>query len=216
MKNSYWKVFWRADPPTRGIEAARTHNRQRVCTRVFPSLSRARTFAGRVPEGLRPEGSLETLTDSIKSVGWENLVGDPNEVHQVLASLDLPLYLTTNYDSCMAEALAILGKEPGREICLWNDALYGLPSLFEDDPTYEPTAESPLVYHLFGSDEVADVTGAGDTVISVFTAARAAGGSWREAAELANLAGGLVVMKRGTATVTRHEMVHALRDGWSD
>ena len=50
MRNAYWKVFWRAEPPTRGIEAARTHNRQRVCTRTFPSLSRARTFAGRVPE----------------------------------------------------------------------------------------------------------------------------------------------------------------------
>jgi rfaE bifunctional protein kinase chain/domain len=68
---------------------------------------------------------------------------------------------------------------------------------------------------VFGSDEVADVTGAGDTVIAVFTAARAAGGSWREAAELANVAGGLVVMKSGTATVSRLELAAAVRDGWS-
>jgi rfaE bifunctional protein kinase chain/domain len=67
---------------------------------------------------------------------------------------------------------------------------------------------------VFGSDEIADVTGAGDTVIAVFTAARAAGGSWREAAELANVAGGLVVMKRGTATVSRDELRAALREGW--
>ncbi|UCF67956.1 MAG: bifunctional hydroxymethylpyrimidine kinase/phosphomethylpyrimidine kinase [Acidobacteriota bacterium] len=67
---------------------------------------------------------------------------------------------------------------------------------------------------VFGSDEVADVTGAGDTVIAVFTTARAAGGSWREAAELANIAGGLVVMKRGTATVSREELLEALEE-WS-
>ncbi|MDH3283314.1 MAG: bifunctional ADP-heptose synthase [Acidobacteriota bacterium] len=67
---------------------------------------------------------------------------------------------------------------------------------------------------VFGGDEVADVTGAGDTVIAVFTGSRAAGGSWREAAELANVAGGLVVMKRGTATITRKELAAALAESW--
>jgi bifunctional ADP-heptose synthase (sugar kinase/adenylyltransferase) len=75
-----------------------------------------------------------------------------------------------------------------------------------------PAAAIPV----FGSDEVADVTGAGDTVIAIFTAARAAGGTWREAAELANVAGGLVVMKSGTATVSRAELRRALRHGWVD
>ena len=55
---------------------------------------------------------------------------------------------------------------------------------------------------IFGSDEVADVTGAGDTVIAAFGLALAAGASFYEAARLANYAGGLVVMKRGTATVS--------------
>jgi hypothetical protein len=113
-------------------------------------------FATRVPQDHRPDDSCQTLTDLIQSVGWANLVGDPNEVHQVLASLDLPLYLTTNCDGCMAEALAAQGKAPVREICLWNETLYGQSSLFDDDPTYEPTAEAPLVYHLFGSDEVVE------------------------------------------------------------
>ena len=74
----------------------------------------------------------------------------------------------------------------------------------------------PLAIPVFGSDEVADVTGAGDTVIALFTAVRAAGGTWREAAELANVAGGLVVMKSGTATVNRRELRTALREGWLD
>jgi len=68
----------------------------------------------------------------------------------------------------------------------------------------------PVDIPIFGSDEVADVTGAGDTVIATFTAALAAGASTEEAAQLANYAGGIVVMKRGTATVTRQELLHAV------
>jgi rfaE bifunctional protein kinase chain/domain len=64
---------------------------------------------------------------------------------------------------------------------------------------------------IYGTDQVADVTGAGDTVIAVFTLALAAGGAYYEAARLANYAGGIVVMKRGTATVSRAELEAAVR-----
>ncbi len=63
---------------------------------------------------------------------------------------------------------------------------------------------------IFGSDEVADVTGAGDTVNATFGLALAAGASFYEAARLANYAGGLVVMKRGTATVSAGELSDAV------
>lgn len=63
---------------------------------------------------------------------------------------------------------------------------------------------------IHGTDEIADVTGAGDTVISVFTLALAAGAAPLEAATLANVAGGLVVMKRGSATVSPAELRQAL------
>jgi D-glycero-beta-D-manno-heptose-7-phosphate kinase len=63
---------------------------------------------------------------------------------------------------------------------------------------------------IFGSDEVADVTGAGDTVIATAAVALAAGASFYEAAVLANYAGGLVVMKRGTATVSPRELSAAV------
>jgi len=63
---------------------------------------------------------------------------------------------------------------------------------------------------IFGTDEIADVTGAGDTVIAVFTLALAVGASFMEAARLSNYAGGLVVMKRGTATVTAAELQEAV------
>ena len=68
----------------------------------------------------------------------------------------------------------------------------------------------PVDIPIFGSDEVADVTGAGDTVIATFTAALAAGASTQEAAHLANYAGGVVVMKRGTATVSQQELFDAI------
>jgi rfaE bifunctional protein kinase chain/domain len=68
----------------------------------------------------------------------------------------------------------------------------------------------PVDIPIFGSDQVADVTGAGDTVIATFAAAFAAGASTEEAAYLANYAGGIVVMKRGTATVSAQELLEAL------
>jgi bifunctional ADP-heptose synthase (sugar kinase/adenylyltransferase) len=68
----------------------------------------------------------------------------------------------------------------------------------------------PLNIPVFGSDQVTDVTGAGDTVIATFTAALAAGATADEAAHLANYAGGIVVMKRGTATVSQQELLDAI------
>ncbi len=68
----------------------------------------------------------------------------------------------------------------------------------------------PVDIPIVGSDEVADVTGAGDTVIAAFTAALAAGATTEEAAQLANYAGGIVVMKRGTATVSWEELLYAI------
>jgi D-glycero-beta-D-manno-heptose-7-phosphate kinase len=71
---------------------------------------------------------------------------------------------------------------------------------------------APQVIPVFGSDQAVDVTGAGDTVVAAFTLARAAGASFSHAALLANCAGGSVVMKRGTATVTAQELREAIRN----
>jgi D-glycero-beta-D-manno-heptose-7-phosphate kinase len=69
----------------------------------------------------------------------------------------------------------------------------------------------PLAIPIHGTDQALDVTGAGDTVIAVFTLALVAGGTFAEAAALANYAGGIVVMKKGTATVTPQELEAAIR-----
>jgi D-glycero-beta-D-manno-heptose-7-phosphate kinase len=62
-----------------------------------------------------------------------------------------------------------------------------------------------------GNDQAVDVTGAGDTVLAAYTLALASGATALEAAQIANIAGGLVVMKRGTAVVTSAELLGAIR-----
>lgn len=70
----------------------------------------------------------------------------------------------------------------------------------------------PVMMPIHGEQAV-DVTGAGDTVISVYTASLAAGADAETAARLANYAGGIVVMKRGTATVSKAELLRAVMEG---
>lgn len=69
----------------------------------------------------------------------------------------------------------------------------------------------PLHISAVGAQAV-DGTGAGDTVIATFALALAAGATFDEAAQMANYAGGLVVMKRGTASVTAAELEHSIND----
>ena len=79
-------------------------------------------------------------------------------------------------------------------------------ALFRRD---KPAFQLPI----HGSTDIVDVTGAGDTVISVFTAALACGAAPEDAARLANFAGGIVAMKKGTATVTPLELKQAVISG---
>jgi D-glycero-beta-D-manno-heptose-7-phosphate kinase len=70
--------------------------------------------------------------------------------------------------------------------------------------------KSPCHFDAVGSKEPVDVTGAGDTVIAAFTLGLASGLNFKEAAEIANHAGGIVVMKKGTASVSAKELIDSL------
>jgi hypothetical protein len=77
----------------------------------------------------------------------------PDDPHGMLADLDLPLYITTNYDGLMLAALGARGKEPTRELCGWNDLVRELqPSAL--DAGFAPSPSAPLVYHLHGHGDV--------------------------------------------------------------
>jgi rfaE bifunctional protein kinase chain/domain len=78
--------------------------------------------------------------------------------------------------------------------------------------TLAAKGEPPVRLPAVGAHDAVDVTGAGDTVIATYALALASGASYHEAAALANHAGGIVVLKRGTATVAPGELLASLRD----
>lgn len=75
----------------------------------------------------------------------------PDEPHALLADLNLPIYITTNYDSFMFQALKSRERDPKRELCRWNGFVeMQETSLFQSGSGYSPTPANPLVYHLHG------------------------------------------------------------------
>ena len=79
-----------------------------------------------------------------------------NTQYAVLADLNLPIYITTNYDHFMEEVLKSKGKQPISEFCRWSEELRnytkagGISSVFDKGRKYNPTTAEPLVYHLHG------------------------------------------------------------------
>lgn len=106
-------------------------------------------------------------------------------------------------DSEVEEAGAELSGRLGGAAILVSRSAAGMSLIRPDAPALHLRTRAP---------EVFDVSGAGDTVVAVAAAAMAAGGGLAEAARLANLAGGLVVAKVGTAVVSTNELLLALLD----
>ena len=71
--------------------------------------------------------------------------------------------------------------------------------------------KTPIQLDAVGSKEPLDVTGAGDTVIAAYALGLACGLSFAESANIANHAGGIVVMKKGTASVSLDELIESLK-----
>ncbi len=97
-----------------------------------------------------------------------------------------------------------LCKKLGYQSLLITRGNKGMILIEKDNP--------PLTLEAVGSKEPVDVTGAGDTVIATFALSLASGFSFSESATLANLAGGIVVMKKGTASVSLDELLKSLTD----
>jgi hypothetical protein len=77
---------------------------------------------------------------------------EPDEPHGILADLPLPMYMTTNYDDFMVQALKSRNKDPKRELCRWNKHIKSQPSVF--DSGFTPTVANPVVFHLHGHNKV--------------------------------------------------------------
>jgi rfaE bifunctional protein kinase chain/domain len=148
---------------------------------------------------LAAEGAVVTADSRYDLLRFEGLTAaTPNE-----SEVELLLGVTLDGDKAVEQAGWRLLERLGSRCLLVTRGAKGL-ALFERGgaATFLP---------IFGSDEIADVTGAGDTVISTFTLALATGARPSVAACLSNYAGGVVVMKRGTATVHREELADAIR-----
>jgi rfaE bifunctional protein kinase chain/domain len=102
----------------------------------------------------------------------------------------------------LEEAGALLRQRLGLTALLITRGGLGM-MLFEE-------GREPLQMEAIGAREPVDGTGAGDTVIAAYALAIASGANFADAARLANHAGGLVVMKRGTAAIDRTELLHSI------
>jgi rfaE bifunctional protein kinase chain/domain len=126
----------------------------------------------------------------------------PNE-DEAAAAAGTALFNGENGDARLAQVAETLQESLDCDAVLITRGSRGM-ALFDRG------AAVPLFIPVYGTDQVADVTGAGDTVIATFTLALAAGASYAEAAKLANYGGGIVVMKMGTATVSNDELRRAI------
>ena len=102
-------------------------------------------YGDELPEKLE-EASLYEL---LKAVGEKHRERYPQGPYPVLAELPFPIYITTTPGNLLEEALIAAGKEPKVEICRWTDYIE-CPSIFDEEPDYQPTEKQPLIYHLFG------------------------------------------------------------------
>ncbi len=93
-----------------------------------------------------------SLNEVISLVGGQRLESDPHEPHRVLGRLGLPLYITTNSNDLLADAIRYQGREPKVELYRWkeSDDVVWPDSVFDDDESWSPSADEPLIYHLFG------------------------------------------------------------------
>jgi hypothetical protein len=89
----------------------------------------------------------------IRDRGYPTFGGD--EPHHALASLDMPIYLTTNYDDFMVSALQAQRRDFRRDYCRWKQELAPHPGIWQSEPDFKPTLDRPVVYHLHGCDLLA-------------------------------------------------------------
>lgn len=98
---------------------------------------------------LSPQSADADIPTLISALGELQRKRNPNDPNVILASLPFPIYITTNPDNLLTEALKAAGKDPQVELCKWNEDMY-TESIYDREPDFRPTPQRPLVYCLFG------------------------------------------------------------------
>ncbi len=177
------------------------------------------------------KNSLDGILISDYSYGAVSF-GIYNEIVKTLSTKNIPIVVDSRFDLVKfknatvltpndEEAGAVLGIESDKTEKNINNIARGIikklnPKILiitRGKKGMDVFIENKKPHHIpiYGSDEVVDVTGAGDTVSSIVTLALSSGANGYEAAQLANYAGGIVVMKMGAATVSIKELKEVLQ-----
>jgi hypothetical protein len=120
-------------------------------------LAKVSQFVAINTDPTRPkELMLQTLDKSLKPFDFN----DADEPLNVMARLPISIYLTTNYDDLLTQAINHHGRAVGRkaavEICKWNSKLKLKSTLFGRGSKFAPSVQTPLVYHLHGHRDDVD------------------------------------------------------------
>lgn len=92
----------------------------------------------------------EQVRALVSEVGRRQRADNPYDPYRVLAQLPFPIYVTATPDTLLADALIEAGKQPVVELCRWNDQADLPAPIWDTEPSYRPTPDRPLVYHVFG------------------------------------------------------------------
>jgi hypothetical protein len=118
-----------------------------------------RTYPDKLPENadatINCNAASLNLDDLISHVGRQLRQENERDVFRMLANLPFPVYINTNRDNLLFDALQEAGKQPRRDVCRWTifeqEQEEWPPSVFITEPEYKPTVEAPLVFHFFGN-----------------------------------------------------------------
>ncbi len=109
-------------------------------------LARVAQFLAVEYDNMFPKGELAKKLRNVAPPDFNK----PDEPHSILAGFPLPIYITTNYDDFMVQALKSRDRDPKQELCQWNDLLKNQKSVFGPDSDFQPTVANPVVFHLHG------------------------------------------------------------------
>ncbi len=94
-----------------------------------------------------PPYPKELVSKACKAVDLAKAI-QPGDCYDMIADLELPIYITTNYDDLLLQALRNKRKQPQALLCPWNTSVQ---ELAKKTYTYDPSPERPAVYYLHGS-----------------------------------------------------------------
>jgi hypothetical protein len=108
--------------------------------------------AGLVEE-LRTRINALSFADIVQELGAVIYPTPQEDPLRMLASLNLPIYVTTSYFDFMERAIIAQGRTPRTQVCFWSGKESNVAPEHVPDPNFVPSRDQPLVYHLFGLEK---------------------------------------------------------------